>query len=102
MDELDSGSEQMVAGAAIVEQARASERQHRSHPLTAAGDKMARELRNQRDVRLHPIENDGVDAAHVWRDQRHHRVQRGCAGGAEGDDLGAHDLRSAYAPPDWQ
>jgi len=41
MDELDRGRQAVMAGAAIFQQSRASEGQHRAHALAAAGDEMA-------------------------------------------------------------
>ena len=76
VDELDRGGELLVAGAAVAEQRSAAERQHRPHALAAAGDQVAGELRDQRDLALHPLEDDRVDAVHVVGDQRHQRVER--------------------------
>ena len=76
VDELDRRGELVVARAGVAEQRGAGERQHRPHPLAAAGDQMARELGDQRDLALHALEDDGVDAVHVGGDERHHRVER--------------------------
>ena len=76
MDELDRRGELVVARAGVAEQCGAGERQHRPHALATAGDQMARELGNQRDLALHALEDDGVDAVHVGGDERHHRVER--------------------------
>ena len=65
VDELDRGGELVVARAGVAEQACAGERQHRPHALAAAGDQVAGELRDQRDLALHPLEDDGIDAVHV-------------------------------------
>ena len=76
MDELDRSGELVVARARVTKQRGAGERQHRPHPLAAAGDQMAGELGNQRDLALHALEDDGVDAVHVGGDERHHGVER--------------------------
>ncbi len=76
VDELDRRGELLVARSGIAKQAAAGERQHRAHALAAAGDQMAGELGDQRDLALHPLENDGVDAVHVVGDERHQRVER--------------------------
>ena len=51
----------------IAEQRGARERQHRPHALAAAGDQVAGELGDQRDLALHPLEDDRVDVVHVAR-----------------------------------
>ena len=48
MDELDRGSELVMAGAAVIEQRGAAQRQHRPQPLAAAGDQMPGQFRDQR------------------------------------------------------
>ena len=47
--------------ALVAEQSRARERQHRPHALAAAGDQVAGERRDQRDLALHAVEDDRVD-----------------------------------------
>ena len=85
VDELDRGGELVMAGAGIIEQPGAGERQHRPHPLAAAGDQMAGELGDQRDVALHPLEDDRVDMVEVGRDELDHRLERGRCGSAPAD-----------------
>src|SRR3546814_9427639 len=55
------------------------ERQHRPHPLATAGDEVARELRDQRDLALHPFQDDAVHMIEVGRDEQEHCVERGRA-----------------------
>ncbi len=82
MDELDRGGELVMARARIIEQPRAGEGQHRPHPLAAAGDQVAGELGDQRDVALHPLEDDRVDMVEIGRDELDHRIERRRAGRA--------------------
>ena len=82
VDEFDRRGELVVAGAGITEQGRGGERQHRPHALSAAPDQMTGKLGDQRDLALHALEDDGVDAVHVARDERHQRVEGGRALGA--------------------
>ena len=79
VDELDCSGELVMAVAGVAEQRRGRERQHRPHPLAAAGDQMARKLRDQRDLALHAVEDDGIDAVHVGRNQLDQRVEAGRA-----------------------
>ena len=90
VDELDRGGEAVVTRAGIAEQPRACERQHRAHPLAAAGDQMAGEFRDQRNVRLHAAEDDRVDEIEVTRDQLHDRFERRLRPWVEAVDGGAH------------
>ena len=90
VDELDRGGELVVARSGVAEQARAGERQHRPHALSAAGNQVAGKLGDQRDLALHPLEDDGVDAVHVGGDQRHHRIERGRALQVQRVDGGGH------------
>ena len=76
MDELDRGRELLVPRPAVAEQRGAAERQHRAHALTASGDQVSRQLRNQGDLALHAVEDDGIHAMHVVRDERHQRLER--------------------------
>ena len=99
VDELDRGGELVVARAGVAEQRGAGEGQHRPHPLAAAGDQVAGELGDQRDLALHPLEDDGVDAVHVGRDQRHHRVERRRALGAAADERWRSRRRPSRAAP---
>ena len=61
VDELDRGGKAMVARPGIADQPGAAQRQHRTHPLAAAGDQVAGELGYQWDLRLHPVEDHRVD-----------------------------------------
>ena len=70
VDELDRGGQLVVARSWVSKQACASERQHRPHALAAAGDQVAGELGDQRDLALHALEDDGIDAVHVGGDER--------------------------------
>ncbi len=90
VDELDRRRQAVVARAAIAEQARARERQHRAHALAAAGDQMAGQLRDQRDLGLHARQDHRVDEVEVTRDQLHHRFERRLTLGIEAVDRGAH------------
>ena len=76
MDELDRRRQPVMPLAAIVEQPRASERQHRPQPLAAAGDQVAGKLGNQGDRRLHPVKDDVIDRAEVGATQIEQRGQR--------------------------
>jgi len=69
-----------MAGAGIIEQARAGERQHGPHPLAATGNQMPGKLGNQRDLRLHAIKDDAVHRIEVLRHQRHDRIKAGGGG----------------------
>ncbi len=90
VDELDRGGELVMAGAGVAEQVGASEREHRPHPLAAAGDQMAGQFGDQRDLALHALENHRVDAVHVSRDQPDHRIERRCAAGRNRVDRRGH------------
>ena len=104
VDELDRGGELVVARAGIVEQRGAGERQHRPHPLAAAGDEVAGKLRDQRDLRLHAREDDGVDRVHRFGGEREQRVERGRPRVGKRVDRGGHgspvgSMRSLSNPP---
>ena len=99
MDELDRGGELVVARARVAEQRAAGERQHRPHALAAAGDQMPGKLGDQRDLALHPLEDDGVDAVHVGRDERHQRVERRRALGLSVMDRRGHGAALAGRAP---
>src|SRR4051794_31868452 len=90
MDELDRRSELVMPRSGVAQQRGAGERQHRPHALAAARDQVPGELGDQRDLALHPLEDDGVDAVHVARDERHQRVERRRALGAEREDRCGH------------
>ena len=90
VDELDRRGELVVARSGVAEQACAGERQHRPHALAAAGDQVAGKLGDQRDLALHPLEDDGIDAVHVGRDERHQRVERRRALSGQRMDGGGH------------
>ena len=90
MDELDRGGELVVARAGVAEQVGAGERQHRPHALAAAGDQVAGELRDQRDLALHPLEDHRIDPVHVLGDERDHRLERRLAFRMQRMDGGGH------------
>src|ERR1051326_4315145 len=86
-----------MARAGIAEQAGAGERQHRPHPLSAAGNQVAGELGDERNLALHALEDHGVDAVHVGGDERHHRVERRRAGGGQRVNVRRHERRPSRA-----
>jgi hypothetical protein len=53
VDELDGGRQTMMPRAPIIQQTGAGERQHRPHALSATGNQVPRQLRNQRHIALH-------------------------------------------------
>ena len=100
VDELHRGGELVMARALIIEQTRAGQRQHRPHPLAAAGDQVPGKLGDQRHLALHAIEDHGIHMIEIGGDQLDHRIERGRARSADGMDGGSHRLRSAPRP--WQ
>ena len=80
MNKFHRRRELILPAARIIEQRRRRERQHRPHPLAPAGNQMAGQFWNKRDLRLHAIENHSVDLIHPRGHKRDHRIERGGCG----------------------
>ena len=76
MDELDAGRELDMLLPLVAAEARRRQCEHRTQPLAAGDDDVARQLGNQRDLVLHPFEDQRIDARHVRADKRLQRGQR--------------------------
>ena len=86
MDEFDRRGELDVTLAAIVELARACERDQRPEPLAAGIDEVGCKLRDQRRLARHPGMYLGVDRGKIGADQRRQSLNR-IDGGPRGDRL---------------
>ena len=90
VDELHGGGELVMASAAVIEQSRARQSQHRPHALAAACDQMAGQLGDQGDLALHPLEDHRIHMIQVRRDELHHRLERWRAVRHQRNDVGGH------------
>ena len=76
MDEFDGRGELVVARTRIVEQPGRCQRQHRPHPLSAAGNQVAGQFGDQRNLRLHPFKDDSIDVIHFSRNEVDDGIKR--------------------------
>ena len=86
-----------MARALVIEQRRAGQGEHRPHPLAAAGDQMAGELRDQRHFALHPVQDHRIDLVEVGGDELDDRIERRRGARTEGMDSRGHARGDARA-----
>ena len=76
VNELYRRGQLVMPVAAVADQFRPRERQHRAQPLASSRDQMPRKRRNQRHLALHPVEDDLVDLVHARSGESQHRLDR--------------------------
>jgi hypothetical protein len=85
-----------MSSALIIAQRCPGDGQHRAEPFAAAGNKMASQRRDQRNLALHPLKDYSINAVHVRGSQRKHRAKRGFGSArTQRNDFGAHTMRIA-------
>ncbi len=82
MDELDAGRQPDMPVAAIAAQRGGAKGEHRAEPLSAGGDQMSGQLRDQVHRALHMLQDRRIDPVEIRADQPQQRFQRRFRSGA--------------------